>query len=517
MSEAAKTSGTDGTAKLTLSIEVASFVLLVLYVAVTALQQSDVELILPTSKFDVGGLLERFKDGVPGGAFLAPILKVEVPLSLFYTAGPMVLLMLHALVILRPGLLAQAPPPLRFLAIWLPPAAMALIRWRFVPFVSARPEPPLSGQVLEALQSVALLVDTWLVACALMPLTVFAGPGQRARVLALRLRALRHAAIVLAIAVLGSEALRVTVAAGDEAAPISESGLGPAAPAVAAGILLVWLFGGRWRASEARTFPQGSSTGLSLQTEDLHMAHRLGLAIVFGVFLALPALAHGPDFSDESLVARAPSETILAAYVTAAGSRLALDAEWDNRRRMLVDARNLAWDAFGRGLALEGWRFPRASFKGAAMAKIKLNGAKLASASFDYAELYAAEFDRVTARGASFRYANAPFIHLTAANLSGADFTGADLSNIIRVDDPVLVAGPASTAAGPAISNIPCDAKHPPHRLHQRQSERSASEGRGPILRDLPRRPHGQGHRAGRREFAASGFLRCTSEGCGLP
>jgi hypothetical protein len=94
----ATSEATTSARELTLKIELVSFVLLVLYLEIAALQQSDIELVLPFSKFDVGGMLEQFKNGIPGGSFLAPILKVQVPMSLFYTVSSVLLVLLHALI-----------------------------------------------------------------------------------------------------------------------------------------------------------------------------------------------------------------------------------------------------------------------------------------------------------------------------------------------------------------------------------------------------------------------------------
>src|SRR4029077_17526588 len=69
---------------------------LFLYVIVAVLQQSDADLILPSSVFDLGGLLGNVKEGILGGAFVAPLLQVKIPLALFYTLGPVVLLVFHA-------------------------------------------------------------------------------------------------------------------------------------------------------------------------------------------------------------------------------------------------------------------------------------------------------------------------------------------------------------------------------------------------------------------------------------
>jgi len=137
---------------------------LFIYVIVAVLQQSDAELILPSSVFDLGGLLDKVKEGVPGGAFVAPLLQVKIPLALFYTLGPIALLAFHAVVVLDRTALPRASTPVRLLAIWSAPAALALIRWRFAPYVSARPEPPPVGRAMEQLQTLALACDTALVA-----------------------------------------------------------------------------------------------------------------------------------------------------------------------------------------------------------------------------------------------------------------------------------------------------------------------------------------------------------------
>jgi hypothetical protein len=84
---------------------------LFLYVIVAVLQQSDADLILPSSVFDLGGLLGNVKEGILGGAFVAPLLQVKIPLALFYTLGPVVLLVFHAAVVLDPATLAVASPP----------------------------------------------------------------------------------------------------------------------------------------------------------------------------------------------------------------------------------------------------------------------------------------------------------------------------------------------------------------------------------------------------------------------
>jgi hypothetical protein len=110
----------DAVATLKNNAAAAASASLFLYVIVAVLQQSDADLILPSSVFDLGGLLGNVKEGIPGGAFVAPLLQVKIPLALFYTLGPVVLLVFHAAVVLdRPRLLSPRPR-VRWLAIWRP-------------------------------------------------------------------------------------------------------------------------------------------------------------------------------------------------------------------------------------------------------------------------------------------------------------------------------------------------------------------------------------------------------------
>ena len=163
----------DGAHELTLSVELSAFVLIVLYVAIAALNQSDAELVLPFSKFDLGIVLEQFKEGIPGGAFVAPILKIQVPLSIFYVFAPIVILLLHAYVVWRRDPLDAAPTLLRLLAIWSPPVTIAIMRWRFTPFVFSRPTPPIVGEGILLLHAVALILDGAVVAVARATKVVF--------------------------------------------------------------------------------------------------------------------------------------------------------------------------------------------------------------------------------------------------------------------------------------------------------------------------------------------------------
>src|SRR5947209_8303949 len=114
--------------------------------------------------------------------------------------GPLLLLALHAFVVFHPRLLRDAVRPLRWTAVWLPPCTIALIIWRFSSYVAARPDPPLLGVAMEALQWLALAADFALVIFALIhtlngsqPDT----PGASARGAAAMLRAARYAALIL--------------------------------------------------------------------------------------------------------------------------------------------------------------------------------------------------------------------------------------------------------------------------------------------------------------------------------
>jgi hypothetical protein len=217
MAAAAETKTSDG---LSANLSLATSVSIFAYLAVAVLKQSDAELILPSSTFDLGGLLDKFKDGVPGGAFVAPILQIKLPLYLFYTIGPLLLLALHTCIVFHPKLLRDAVRPLRWAALWLPPCTIALIIWRFSSYVAARPDPPLLGVAMEALQWLALVADFTLVIFAL----IYAlddppsdTPGASARGAAAMLRAARYAGLILLAGLMPSPRCRDVAGCGGAA------------------------------------------------------------------------------------------------------------------------------------------------------------------------------------------------------------------------------------------------------------------------------------------------------------
>ena len=187
-------------ANLSAAVAVALF----LYVILAVLKQSDTELILPSSTFDLGGLLEKVKDGIPGGTFITPIFQIKIPLTLFYTLGPIGLVIVHSALVLDRRALANATAPLRFLAVWTPPLALALMRWRFAPYVAARPEPPPVGLAIEKLQTLALAFDTVVVVVAILRRALDRGGAKDrgVRFRGLLARGCRHGATVWLIILL---------------------------------------------------------------------------------------------------------------------------------------------------------------------------------------------------------------------------------------------------------------------------------------------------------------------------
>lgn len=362
------------------NLSLGTCVLVFAYVAIAVLKQSDAELILPSSTFDLGGLLDKFKDGIPGGAFVAPVLQIKLPLYMFYTLGPLLLLALHAVIVFRPKLLSDAAPPLRFAAIWLPPLTIALIIWRFSSYVAARPEPSLAGFAMEVLQRFALAADFALVIFALIhalgdrPSDLPGASGGRTAAI---LRAGRYAGIIWLIGLLPSDVVRMTW------------------PIVAA-LLAIWLYEGWFVGAQARTIAARPWYRPLFIKEDLDMQGRLLIAAIFLGLTAFPALGRGLDLSGENLVARAPTETMMAALVVAQKS----DAEG------LAKARQNAWVHYGRGINLDKWRFERAKFDRAEMAHIRLRDAKLNSASLEYSNLIRADLIGANLSGASLRYSD---------------------------------------------------------------------------------------------------------------
>jgi uncharacterized protein YjbI with pentapeptide repeats len=409
------------------NLKVGASLLLFAYVAIAVLKQSDAELILPSSRFDLGGLLDRFKDGVPGGTFVAPILQIQIPLYYFYVLAPIALLVLHGIIVLHPRPLRDVAAPLRQAAIWLPPFVLALIAWRFAPYVSARPRPPPAGRVLEALQLFALAADAAIVVAGLtMQRAVLVSPElARPWRYALLLRAVRHAAL------LGLLALLLALARRHGVAEVAGPGVMNASWRFWSAVTALALFTG-WML-EARAPPQ--RRGLrrpgwkwsTVPLEELDMMKRLGIAALFIVLTALPGFGRALDLSGETLVARAPTEPMMAALITAFGHQNGTPVAG----RQLVAIRHLAWQEFGRGINLERWNFASGRFERATMAHVRLVGASLQDAKFDHANLIRADLRGARLARASFRYADLAGSKLEGTVLPMADLTGADMSEVL--------------------------------------------------------------------------------------
>jgi uncharacterized protein YjbI with pentapeptide repeats len=407
--------------------------LVFVYVIVAVLQQSDAELILPSSVFDLGGLLDKVKDGVPGGSFVAPILQVKVPLTLFYTVGPVVLLAIHAAAVLDRATLAEASGPIRLLAIWSAPVALALIRWRFAPYVSARPTPPPIGRAMEALQTLALAADAVLVAVALLRgppnSTVLHG---RMRMRAALARAGRHAAVIWLIILLAAGLVPWRQAVGPRDGIIATEWL------FAAVLLSAWL-------ADAPS-PRRADHALRRRLwyfhiavmEDLNMLGRAGLLAIFVGLAALPSFARTLDLSGESLVGHAPSDTLIQTLLAerpwAAGWTRDKREDWTADTSLRIqDIRSVAWHADGRGINLANWNFPGGRFDRATMALIRLAGANLEKASLDSANLIGANLSRARLGGASMRSALLDGADLTAMKARGANLDRASLNSATMV------------------------------------------------------------------------------------
>jgi hypothetical protein len=168
--------------------------------------------------------------------------------------------------------------------------------WRFSPYVAARPDPPpLSGRVMEALQTTALAADSVLVILALLRGHVDQPrdePEARGRRTAELLRAARHAGLIWLVGLLLSDLVRWTIGRAritDEAL-IGRWGA-PVTWSVAAALLTLWLAEGwfvRMRAwpPVARPWYQPS-----FMREDLDMQGRILIASIFLGLAAVPALA----------------------------------------------------------------------------------------------------------------------------------------------------------------------------------------------------------------------------------
>jgi uncharacterized protein YjbI with pentapeptide repeats len=398
---------------------------LFLYSIIAVLQQSDSELILPSSVFDLGGLLGNVKEGIPGGAFVAPLLQVKISLALFYTLGPVVLLLFHAAVVLNPATLAVTSPPVRWLAIWSAPVALALIRWRFAPYVSARPEPPPVGRAMEALQTVALASDTAIVMIALLlgPADAAHRRHRLAGVPAIVARAFRHAAMIWLAILLGAGPLSWLLAA--DAGPASVWACVPAAA-----LLLSWFTEGRLLRRTPGLIRRWPGLRSSVVSEDFDLIGRAQLLTIFVGLAALPSFARALDLSGQSLVARAPSDTLIQTLLASEKGAV----EWKGNGNWIAetsqrinDARTVAWRADGRGISLARWNFRGGRFDRATMALIRLSDADLRRASLDSANMIDADLSGARMGGASLRAAFLDGADLTATVARGANFSKASL------------------------------------------------------------------------------------------
>ncbi len=365
------------------NLSAAAATALFLYVIVAVLQQSDAELVLPGSAFDLGGLLQGVKEGIPGGSFIVPILQVKIPLTLFYTVGPIGLLALHAAVVLDRRALATAVAPLRCAAIWAPPVTLALIRWRFSPYVLARPDPSPIGLAMETLQAVALALDAAVVATSLLrrPLDMWGATDRAVRLRAVLARGCRHGATVALIMLLLPDLPRLVS---------GQAAIGTAMIArfaLVAALVLPWLVeGGLFRVVQ-----QGLRTRRyrsQVVMEDLNMVGRAGLLATFIGLAALPGFARGLDLDGASLVAKMPADqlvdTLLASEKTQPDWRAGSDRRevWrDDTVLRVADARLVAWRSDGRGISLARWKFPDGHFDRATMALIRMGGVDIKRAS----------------------------------------------------------------------------------------------------------------------------------------
>lgn len=411
------------------NLSAAAATALFLYVIVAVLQQSDAELVLPGSSFDLGGLLKDVKEGIPGGSFIAPILQVKIPLTLFYTLGPVALLAVHAALVLDRRALAAAVAPLRFAAIWAPPVTLALIRWRFAPYVLARPEPSSIELTMETLQTVALALDAAVVATALLrrPLDLWGATDRAARLRAVLARGCRHGATVALILLLLPNLPRLLA---------GQAAIGAAVIvrfALVAALLLPWLAeGGLFRGVQQGL--RAHRYRLQVAMEDLTMVGRVGLLAAFIGLAALPGLARGLDLDGASLVAKAPAEqlvdTLLADAKTHPDWGVGSDRRklWqDNTVFRVADARLVAWRSDGRGISLAGWKFPDGHFDRATMALIRMGGADIHRASLDSANLVLADLTGADMADASLRSAALDGAQLNRAVVHQASFRGASL------------------------------------------------------------------------------------------
>jgi uncharacterized protein YjbI with pentapeptide repeats len=447
------------------NLDAAAVVALFMYVIVGILKQSDAELILPSSVFDLGGLLDSAKEGIPGGSFITPILQVKIPLTLFYTLGPVGLLAVHAAIVLNRRALATAVAPMRVLVIWVPPMALALIRWRFAPYVWARPDPTPIGHAMEALQTVALALDAAVVAAALLrrPLDIWGATDRATRLRAVLWRGCRHGAMVSLIILLLRNAPQLIAGQAAPAPGII------AQFALAGAVLLPWLAeGGLLKASYRGV--RTSWYRSQVVAEDLNMVGRAGLLAAFIGLATLPNFARALDLSGQSLVAKAPAqtlvETLLAEQKTEpnwAADPAARD-QWRNSTVLRVaDARLVAWRADGRGISLARWKFPGGHFDRATMALIRMNGADLQRASLDAANLVLADLTDANMKAASLRSAALDGARFDRATVYQASFREASLigATMLNLKAGIVTAATAATTDPAAINQLCVQAKKP--------------------------------------------------------
>jgi uncharacterized protein YjbI with pentapeptide repeats len=421
-------------------------------VIVAVLQQSDSALILPSSVFDVGELLGKFKEGVPGGSFFAPVLNIKIPLILFYAAAPICLLALHATIVLSPRLLNESVRPLRWASLWVPPFALAIIRWRFAPYVSARPETEtlLLGSAILWLQVAALAADSAVVVFGLLKLSFEkAGlPLFRPNVILLP-RAFRHAGLVWLVILLFSTIIGIYSEIDNKRltdSDISHVSIALFSLLFATSLIYAWF-------NEARFFGLSfGRTRLLRATEqgDMNMFTRFILSGAFVILAALPSFARILDLSGEELVGRAPNEIMIAALIPAA-QEVEGRVNWERRAESLTEARVAAWVVDGRGIDLSHWRFPRGRFDRSTMAHIKLVGATLSAASFDFANLIGADLTEARAERASFRWASMERAVLKGVRIDRADFSGADLrgATLVAANTPIPGGAPIDVPKPP--------------------------------------------------------------------
>jgi hypothetical protein len=114
------------------------------------------------------------------------------------------------------------------------------------------------------------------------------------------------------------------------------------------------------------------------------MRERVALVGVFLSLTFLPASVRALDLSGESLVAQAPSETIIAASTIADSITTSKSGDMASRPARV---RQEVWDEYGRGIDFSKWRFHGARFDRATMARMRLVESDLRMASFDYTNL----------------------------------------------------------------------------------------------------------------------------------